>query len=307
MKLDQDEMQLHINMLNDRTRTSGFINAINEVVRPGDIVVDIGTGTGILAIAAIRAGAQHVYAIESGRRISDIARAIFKDNGLEDRITLIQGNSTEVELPKHANVLISEVIGHDPLAEGVVATMADAVKRFLEPRARLIPSKLRIFCLPVSIPQSELKTLVFTPTATRNWRKWYDIEFAPLLDVNRDVLFRFFINPYFLRNWKPLTPAILLADINFKTCDISQIDVTRIVKATDDGQMSGLIFYFELVLNRNNILSSHPTLVKRHHHWDSPVWVSIDPISLRSGARFSINYKYDLAKEKSWCEINLID
>ena len=56
---------IYVGMLNDRARTSRFLAGIAEVVRPGDIVVDIGTGTGVRAIAAARAGAKHVYAIEA--------------------------------------------------------------------------------------------------------------------------------------------------------------------------------------------------------------------------------------------------
>src|SRR5439155_3036542 len=57
-----DSLAIHVKMLNDRRRTSQFLTSIREVVRPGDVVVDLGTGTGILAVAAARAGARHVYA-----------------------------------------------------------------------------------------------------------------------------------------------------------------------------------------------------------------------------------------------------
>src|SRR4051812_12021176 len=127
VKLSQDVMQLHLEMLNDRTRTLSFIEAIRETVRPDDIVLDIGTGTGILAATAARAGARHVYAIEAGQ-IQKVARALFESNGLKDRITLIRGWSTQIELPERADVLISEVIGHEPLAEDVLETTADAIR-----------------------------------------------------------------------------------------------------------------------------------------------------------------------------------
>lgn len=48
---------IHIAMLNDRLRTETFIRGIEAVVRPGDVVVDIGTGSGVMAVAAARAGA----------------------------------------------------------------------------------------------------------------------------------------------------------------------------------------------------------------------------------------------------------
>jgi predicted RNA methylase len=69
----------------------------------------------MLAIAAACASS-HVYAIEASG-IGKLAKAIFKANGLADRITLIEGWSTQVNLPEKADVLISEIIGNEPLGE----------------------------------------------------------------------------------------------------------------------------------------------------------------------------------------------
>ena len=306
MKLSQDVMQLHIDMLNDRTRTSSFIKAINEVVRPDDIVLDIGTGTGVLAVAAARAGARHVYAIEAGQ-IGKLARALIESNGLSDRITLIRGWSTQIDLPEPASVLISEVIGHEPLAEDVLDTTADAVRRLLKVDARLVPRRLKIFCLPVIIPRAEIKKLVFTPKALQDWQDWYGIDFDALREANRDTLFRFLINPYRLRSWKTLSQPILLEDIDFRACDIPQIETTGRTKATTGGQLNGLIFYFELTLSPGVTLSTHPSLVKKDHHWSSPVWVLTDPLLLQRGTPFSVTYKYDPQKRHSWCEVHPID
>jgi 2-polyprenyl-3-methyl-5-hydroxy-6-metoxy-1,4-benzoquinol methylase len=307
MKLSQDAMQLHINMLNDRTRTASYLKAIDAVVRPDDVVLDIGTGTGILAMAAARAGAGHVYAIEGRRQVGNVADAVIKKNGLSDRITLIKGWSTEVELPERADVLVSEVIGHDPLAEGALDTTADAVRRLLKPRARLVPNRLKIFCLPAAVPGAELKKLVFTHAAARDWRSWYGMEFDSVLDVNQGQLFRFLLNPYHLRAWKPLSEPVLLVDIDFKECPVSQIECHRTGRATSAGRMGGLIFYFELTLGGGVSLCSHPALVKKHHHWNSSVWVFTNPLPLEQGARFGVNYTYDPTNHNSWCDVSLVD
>jgi hypothetical protein len=306
MKLSQDVMQLHIDMLNDRVRTSSFIKAINEVVRPDDIVLDIGTGTGVLAVAAARAGARHVYAVEAGQ-IGKLARALIKSNGFSDRITLIRGWSTQIDLPKRADVLISEVIGHEPLAEDVLATTADAVRRLVKRDARLVPGRLKIFCLPVTIPRTEIKKLVFTPKALQDWHDWYGIDFDALREANRDTLFRFLINPYRLRTWKPLSRPLLLENIDFRACDIPQIETTGKTKATIGGLLNGLIFYFELTLSPGVCLSTHPSLVKKDHHWSSPVWVLTEPLPLQTGTPFSVTYKYDPQKRHTWCEVHSLD
>src|SRR5215471_8603540 len=118
-KLLCDTVLLHVGMLNDRTRTSSYMDAIGRAVRPGDVVLDIGTGTGIFALAAALAGARHVYALEVGR-VAHAARNLFAANGVSHRISFIDPSSTEIELPERADVLVSELIGDEPLAEGVL-------------------------------------------------------------------------------------------------------------------------------------------------------------------------------------------
>ena len=153
---------VHVRMLNDRQRTSRYLAAIREVVRPDDVVVDIGTGSGILAAAAAAAGARHVYAIEA-TSVGSIAQAVFHDNGLADRITLMQGWSTQLTLPERADVLVSEIIGSEPLSERVLEVTADAVKRLLKPEARMVPARIRVLGLPVAVPRTRLVRQVRHP------------------------------------------------------------------------------------------------------------------------------------------------
>ena len=138
---DFDYPYIHIKMLNDSERTGNYVAAIRESVRPGDIVVDLGTGTGVLAIAAAQAGAAHVYAVESGEMMAQIARENVARNGFQDKITVLQGWSTHIDLPQKADILISEIIGNEPLGEHVIGYTTDAVQRWLKPDARLLPSK----------------------------------------------------------------------------------------------------------------------------------------------------------------------
>jgi len=93
-------------MVADLARNDAFEAAINRAVRPDEVVLDIGTETGLLAMMAARAGARHVYACEKVPDLADLAREIIARNGLADRITVIARESTDLaigdEMPERA-------------------------------------------------------------------------------------------------------------------------------------------------------------------------------------------------------------
>ena len=166
-------------MLHDDRRTSDYVAALSQAVRPGDVVLDIGTGSGVLAIAAARAGARHVYAVEASD-IAEAAERVFALNDMEDRITLVAGWSREIELPEPADLLVSEVIGNEPFEEEILETTLDARRRLLKPGARLIPNALTLFARPLLLPETEARQRALGRSAVERWRGLYGIDFEPL-------------------------------------------------------------------------------------------------------------------------------
>ena len=298
-----DSAPIHVAMLNDRERTARFVAGIQEVVHPGDIVADIGTGTGVLAIAAAQAGAQHVYAIEASG-IGKLAKEIIKANGFKNRITLIEGWSTQVNLPEPADVLVSEMIGNEPLAENVLEITIDAIKRLLKPDARLIPHRVRIFGLPVTIPQTELMQRTFVSENLQNWNSWYNIDFSPLSDIVRNSPHTFFINPFHTREWRTLSEPILLADVDFDNIGALVIDNKRIGVANASGQFNGLLEYFQLDLGPTTRFSTHPSQADENNHWRSPVWVFLDSLNLEEGDHFEVSYGYRMTEDRTKVSIS---
>ena len=72
-----DILDYHASMLLDEVRTSAYFKAIQEIVEPGDVVLDLGCGTGIMSYFACMAGAEKVFAIEQGP-ILELAKVICK-------------------------------------------------------------------------------------------------------------------------------------------------------------------------------------------------------------------------------------
>lgn len=138
-------------MIADRVRMAAYERAIGNVVRPGDVVVEIGTGTGVLACLAVRAGARRVYAIEK-TDVIEIARSLASANGFADRITFMYGPAERARLPEQADVLLSETLGHFGVEEQILSLSADAGSRFLRAGGRIVPEALTLYLGPVESP-----------------------------------------------------------------------------------------------------------------------------------------------------------
>ena len=143
-------------MLSDSVRMEAYAQAIAATVKPGDQVVDLGAGTGILSLMAARAGAQMVHAIEHSDAI-ELARRVAQANGLAERITFYRAMSTEIELPHKCDVLLSETLGSFGLEENTLEFTIDARKRFLLPDARMLPCELESWVAPVEHPAQREK------------------------------------------------------------------------------------------------------------------------------------------------------
>lgn len=172
------EIEMHIELLDDEVRTQAYLAAIRAHVRPGDVVVDLGTGNAVLAMAAARAGASRVYAIEAST-FAEVAEQIIRANGLADRITVLRGWSNQITLPERADVLVSEIIGNDPLDEGVLRYVPDAVRRFLKPGGRILPGRLEVELQVVAMPAVELLKHRIPAARLRRWQGAYGLDYQP--------------------------------------------------------------------------------------------------------------------------------
>ena len=141
----------HRHLLSDGARLAALQRAVLTVVRPGDVVVDLASGTGILGLMACRAGASRVYSIDDGG-IIDVARALARANGCADRMTFVMGHSADVELPERADVLIADQIGYFGFEAGLLELYSDARRRLLNPCGRMMPERVRLM---VGLVESE--------------------------------------------------------------------------------------------------------------------------------------------------------
>jgi protein arginine N-methyltransferase 1 len=153
LDLESWDESFHDLMLNDSVRMNAYKKAIQEQVKQGDVVVDLGTGTGILAQWALEAGASKVYGIEFNENTLEIA----KDNLVlfGDRFIPVLGNSLNINLPERVDIIISETIGNFADNENCVLFLKDAKKRFLKKDGIMIPQSISQMLVPVYSPKIE--------------------------------------------------------------------------------------------------------------------------------------------------------
>lgn len=144
----------HFNIIHDQARNEAYARALSHFVRPGMTVFEVGTGTGILAMLAARAGAEHVYTCERRIEVAEAARAIIARNGLADRITVIAKDVNAlrlgVDLPRRADLFVAELVDNHLLGENVLAITEMARARFLTPEAVLLPQRIAAMACLVS-------------------------------------------------------------------------------------------------------------------------------------------------------------
>lgn len=138
-------------MLTHEARIAAYAHAIRAAVRPGDVVLELGTGTGLMAMLACQCGAKRVYALEPLAGII-VAQKAARDNGFADRIVFLRALSTQIELPERCDVLISDMRGAVPCFSTHFVDLMDARTRLLKPDARWICATDTLHAAPIDLP-----------------------------------------------------------------------------------------------------------------------------------------------------------
>lgn len=283
--------EIHVRMLRDETRTKGFARALEQTVQPGDVVLDIGTGTGVLAIAAARAGARKVYAVEASA-MAEQARETFARNGLADRIELVRGWSTQVELPERADVLVTETIGAEPLGERIVDTTYDAWRRHLAPGARVIPCCVRVMARLATLPRRVRDRNLFSRENAERFGAAYGIDFSAFEAAQEASTLRLMMDLDDARALEALSDAFELANVDLTREPSLTFQRTARVPATRTGRLDAVSVFFELALTPTIGFTGDPVLVPTTHSWGFVTWVPSHPRAVAAGEEVEVAYDY---------------
>jgi protein arginine N-methyltransferase 1 len=264
----------HRQYLADQARVSAFCQAVSEVVKPGDAVLDLGAGSGILGLLACRAGARRVYAIEAGEVI-ELARAICRANGFQDQMVFIKGPSTRVDLPERVDVVLADQIGRFGFDAGLLEYFSDARERFLKPNGVLIPSCLELYGAPVECPELSDRVEFWNES-----HAGFDFRPARALAVNTGYPAKF--GPDHL-----LGPPALLASLDLSRATSPSLYLKARVTTTRGGTLHGIGGWFSARLSERICMSNSP--LATHPINRRQLFLPIDhPTAVRTGDQVRI-------------------
>ncbi len=247
----------HEEMLSDRVRVDAYHRAIHRNVRPGDVVVDLGAGTGLLSFMASRAGAAKVYAIEHSDLI-EVAREIGRLNGFTN-VEFVRANSREFVAREPIDVILHEQMGDELFNENLLDNVIDARNRLLAPHGRILPSRFRLFVEPLSL-RSDMRV-----------RRLHNIDLPDGIDLRpmeHAAITAAFSADRFEQFWaRPGSVAATigrpepLVEFDLATLDAADSLPRRHLierTATEDAVVDGVGVWFEAVFDDETTLTTSP-------------------------------------------------
>ena len=134
----------HREMLADAARSRAYRRAIEAAAPAGKTVLDVGAGSGLLAMMAARAGAARVYACEANGALAATAGEIVAANSLAERVRILARHSSTLDaagdLDGGVDLVVSELFSHELIGEGALSALSHAMTALVKPGARIVPA-----------------------------------------------------------------------------------------------------------------------------------------------------------------------
>lgn len=260
-------LDVHRTLLADKTRVQAFQKAIDDVIKKGDAVLDLGTGTGILAFFAAKAGASRVYAVDSAN-IIDAARKVAEKNNLKN-ITFMRSDVRDLSIPK-VDCVISELIGMHIIDEGLARKMILA-KKFLKEGGVVIPKKIDVILAPVET----------SDVGAGFFGSMYGVDYSAVEDRSGEIK-----NFIATENTKELSAPTVLVSLDLMNPPRKPIKAEETFEVERDGVFHGCVCYFNAHLSDKVMLGNSPGEPKTH--WKQMFLPNTDKGNVKRGDKIKV-------------------
>jgi len=285
----QRVMDWHFWMMNDAVRNQAYDLALREVVTPEATVLDIGTGSGLLAMQAARAGAKRVFTCEMEPIIAEMAEKIILRNGYREAIQVITGDSNHLQVPQdipvQADILVTETFGAWLPAEGALQTIYYARQNLLKPNARIIPCAGVIYV--ALLESAELHGRYFAGNSSGFDLSWFN-HISPYADYK-------FIGQIGQHKYLLLSEPVPLPRLDFYHAPPRLPELHLEIAITHSGTIHGICSWFDLWLSDRHLITTHPDRSLAHNApcWGQWVQLLEEPVPVQAGDSKAVKVTHD--------------
>jgi precorrin-6B methylase 2 len=244
-------IQEHQWLLEDQYTQEKFRAAIFAKVKPGDVVLDLGTGTGLHALFAAQAGAKKVYAVDS-EAIVRFAKTNAKKNNLLDKIEFIESSSDSLELPEKADLIITNIGFFNTLRY-----LPQAISKHLKAGGKVLPEYFSLEFALLEDPE-------FFDTNINCWEK---TKFATDFSSFKECALT---RPYY-GSWSPeslLSDTQKLGVLKLQSEDSFSVSFQNNVEVKKAGTVHGLLGWYTFHLTDKISFSTQPPLQLSPKIWN---------------------------------------
>ncbi|MBD5779743.1 50S ribosomal protein L11 methyltransferase [Pelagicoccus sp. NFK12] len=274
------ELGLQRMMVADQPRTDAFAAAIKEAIKGGETVIDVGTGSGLLAMLAANAGAKKVYALDQSA-VAAAAKETVERNGMSGTIDVVNANASNFDVVEPVDLIVSEWLGHFGFAETMLDDVIACRDSNLKEGGRMLPSGVELMMAPVDSP------ILYEVDGPGFWKhKVHGIDFSHLERRELDQALAI----------KTQIPA---ADVIAEPRGLVKLDLAKASKEDvwqhgrlrftidRDGSLNGFAGWFVAELTPTVVLDTGPFFETTH--W-MQTYFAIDPIPVKAGQEIELCY-----------------
>jgi type II protein arginine methyltransferase len=287
--LSQGVPGYHRSMLADSARNHAYARAIRETVSPGDTVLDIGAGSGLLAMMAAKAGARKVVACEANPALAATAAEIVRRNGFDGVVEVVAEHSTRLErsgkLGDGADVIVAEIFSHTLIDEGAIRALNHGIKVLAKPGARIVPASASVRVALVDYTGDVLPPL----------GRVAGFDLSPF---ERHLPSEIAV-PVKSRHLHLRSPPRSLFDFDFSRGEAPSERRTELILTSLGGPVTGVVQWIALQLTGNVAFENAPD-PDRRSHWPCVVHPFDEPLATSAGEEVRIGGWHDDLRLLIW-------